>query len=245
MGNAQRYDRLDALRGVAMVWMTAYHFCFDLNHYRWISQDFYRDPFWTWQRTAIVSLFLLCAGAGQAVALQQGQSWSHFWRRWSQIVGCALLVSAGSYLIYPGSYIYFGVLHGIAVMLIIVRLTAHWGRWLWLCGGVAVAMKFIAFYALSMSASLQFLNGRAFNWLGLISVKPVTEDYVPLIPWLGVMWWGVAATRWLLQYRPAALSGPIPAAVQWLAFLGTCSLGYYMLHQPILFGILEAAQYFR
>ena len=33
------------------------------------AQDFYRDPFWTWQRTCIVTLFLLCAGIGQAVAL--------------------------------------------------------------------------------------------------------------------------------------------------------------------------------
>ena len=29
-------------------------------------QNFYHDPFWTGQRTAIVSLFLLCAGLGQA-----------------------------------------------------------------------------------------------------------------------------------------------------------------------------------
>ncbi len=235
-----RFDRLDALRGVAIVWMTVYHFCFDLNHYGWISQDFYRDPFWTWQRTAIVSLFLLCAGAGQAVALQQGQSWPRFWRRWGQIAGCALLVSVGSYLMYPQSYIYFGVLHGIALMLIIVRLTAHWGSWLWLLGGAAIAMKFIAFYALSMSAALQFLNGKTFNWLGLISVKPVTEDYVPLFPWLGVMWCGLAATQWLLQHRPALLTGSIPAAARWLAFLGAWSLAYYMLHQPIMIGLLGA-----
>lgn len=238
-----RFDRLDALRGVAIVWMTVYHFCFDLNHYGWISQDFYRDPFWTWQRTAIVSLFLLCAGAGQAVALQQGQSWPHFWRRWGQVVGCALLVSVGSYLMYPQSYIYFGVLHGIALMLIIVRLTAHWGSWLWWCGAAAIAMKFIAFYALSMSTTLQFLNGKTFNWLGLISVKPVTEDYVPLLPWLGVMWWGLAATKWLLQYRPALLTGSVPAAARWLAFLGTWSLAYYMLHQPIMLGLLGAIRY--
>ena len=27
-----------------------------------LRQDFYRDPVWTWQRTAIVSAFLFCAG---------------------------------------------------------------------------------------------------------------------------------------------------------------------------------------
>src|SRR5207244_2966870 len=46
-----RYDTIDALRGAAIVWMTVFHFCFDLNHFGWIRQDFYRDPAWTLQRT--------------------------------------------------------------------------------------------------------------------------------------------------------------------------------------------------
>ena len=124
-----RIDAVDALRGVAMLWMTAFHFCFDLNHFGHIRQNFYLDPFWTWQRSAIVSLFLLCAGLGQAIAVAQGQSWPRFWRRWAQVAGCALLVTAGSWLMYPQSFIYFGVLHGMAVLLIIARLSAHWGRW--------------------------------------------------------------------------------------------------------------------
>ena len=126
----QRLDRIDALRAVAMLWMTAYHFAFDLDHFRLIDQDFHRDPFWTWQRTAIVSLFLFTAGLSQAVALAQGQGWPRFWRRWGQVAGAALLVSAGSALMFPSTFIYFGVLHGIAVMLILVRLTAGWGGWL-------------------------------------------------------------------------------------------------------------------
>ncbi|MFY8088584.1 MAG: heparan-alpha-glucosaminide N-acetyltransferase domain-containing protein, partial [Rubrivivax sp.] len=54
-----RFDRLDALRGVAIVWMAVFHFCFDLNHFRLLEprQNFYLDPFWTWQRASIVSLF--------------------------------------------------------------------------------------------------------------------------------------------------------------------------------------------
>ncbi len=78
----RRFENLDAIRGFAMVWMTFFHFCFDLNNARVIQQDFYRDPLWTWQRTCILSLFLLCAGAGQAIAQRQGQSWRQFGRRW-------------------------------------------------------------------------------------------------------------------------------------------------------------------
>ncbi|WP_041675335.1 heparan-alpha-glucosaminide N-acetyltransferase [Ramlibacter tataouinensis] len=236
----RRHDRIDALRGLAIVWMTAFHFCFDLNHFGWLKQDFYTDPFWTWQRTAIVSLFLFCAGLGQAAAVEQGQRWPRFWKRWAQVAGCALLVTAGSYLMFPRSFIYFGVLHGIAVMLIIVRLTAGWGRWLWLAGALAIAAKFAASHAHALGVAPGFLNDAAWNWLGLIGRKPVTEDYVPLLPWLGVMWWGMAAGQWLLRRRPERVAGRLPTAAAPLAWLGRWSLSWYMLHQPVLIGLMTA-----
>ena len=59
---------------------------------------------------------------------QQRQGWPRFWRRWLQIAGCALLVSLGSAWMFPRSYISFGVLHGIALMLIVTRATARWRR---------------------------------------------------------------------------------------------------------------------
>ncbi len=234
----RRFDRIDALRGVAVVWMTAFHFCFDLNYFGWIRQNFYADPLWTWQRTAIVSLFLFCAGLGQAVAAAQGQGWPRFWRRWAQVAGCALLVTAGSYLMFPHSFIYFGVLHGIAVMLIVVRLTAGWGHWLWLAGALAIAAKLIAAYAHSTGAAAAFLNEPLWNWLGLIGRKPVTEDYVPLVPWLGVMWWGMAAGQWLLRHHLERVAAPAPPGTAPLAWLGRWSLSWYMLHQPVMIGVL-------
>ena len=238
---SSRFALLDALRGLAMLWMTVFHFCFDLNHFGYFQQDFYRDPVWTWQRTLIVSLFLFCAGLGQAIARGQGLRWSRFWQRWLQVAGCALLVTLGSWWMYPNSFIYFGVLHGMAVMLIVARLSAHWGGWLWSLGALAIASKFIAAYALSVLAGGQFdafFNGPAMNWLGWITQKPVTEDYVPLFPWLGVMWWGVAAGQTLQQHGQRLNGRPLPAALQPLAVLGRWSLSYYMLHQPVLIGAL-------
>jgi uncharacterized membrane protein len=227
---AQRVDRLDALRGAAIVWMALFHFAFDLNHFRLLPtlHNFHHDPLWTLQRACIVSLFLFCAGLGQAVALQQGQAWPRFWRRWAQVAGCALLVTAGSWLMFPKSYIAFGVLHGIAVMLIVTRLTGGWGRWLWLLGAVAIALPRLV--------ALPLFDSPALSWVGLVTHKPITEDYVPLLPWLGVMWWGLAAGQWLLAKRPAWMGGALPAATQPLALLGRWSLSFYMLHQPLLIG---------
>lgn len=227
---ADRHARLDALRGLAIVWMAVFHFCFDLAHFRLIGANFHADPFWLHQRTAIVSLFLFCAGLGQAVALHAGQGGARFWRRWAQIAGCALLVSAGSALMFPRSWISFGVLHGIALMLIVCRFSAGAGRWLWPLGLAAILLPQFVQHPL--------FDSRLANWVGLVTRRPVTEDYVPLLPWLGVMWWGLASGRWLIEHRPGWLGGPLPTAARPLAVLGRWSLSFYMLHQPLLIGAL-------
>lgn len=237
-----RYAGLDVLRGLAMVWMTAFHFCFDLAYFGWWRQDFLHDPFWTGQRTAIVSLFLLCVGLGQALAWQQAVSWPRFLRRWGQIAGCALLVSAGSYLMFPRSFIHFGVLHGVAVMLLVARFSAGWRvRWLWLAGALALAMPWLAGWWLRgpLIDAAPALNGRALNWLGLVTRKPFTEDYVPVFPWLGVVWWGMALGRWRLRRPALPLAGPVAGVAAPLAWLGRHSLSYYMLHQPVMIGALS------
>lgn len=240
--NPSRFEVVDALRGAAMLWMTAFHFSFDLNQFGYIAQNFYTDPVWTGQRTLIVSLFLACAGMGQALAVGAGQKWPRFWRRWGQVAGCALLVTAGSWLMYPQTFIYFGVLHGMAVMLLLARLTVGWGRWLWPAGAAVIAIYFIAPHAVATMASAGFvdgLNSPRMNWLGLITVKPVTQDYVPLLPWLGVMWWGVAAGNALrAALKAERLTGQVPPIFKPLVRLGRWSLSYYMLHQPVMIGAL-------
>jgi len=227
-----RFDRLDALRGAAIVWMAVFHLCFDLNLYGLIEprQNFYRDPFWTGQRTAIVSLFLLCAGLGQSVALEAAQGWPRFWRRWAQVAGCALLVSLGSAWMFPQSWISFGVLHGMAVMLVAARMLAPLRAWLWLLGAVALALPWLVQHP--------FFDGPLTNWIGLVTRKPRTEDYVPVLPWLGVMLWGLAAGQWLLAHRRGLLAGAVPAVLQPLALLGRWPLSFYMLHQPVFIGAI-------
>jgi len=227
-----RCDRLDALRGAAIVWMAAFHFGFDLNHFGWITQDFYRDPVWTWQRSCIVSLFLFCAGAGQALAMLNGQGAARFWKRWSQVAGCALLVSLGSWFMFPNGWISFGVLHGVAAMLLLLRL------------GLArlpnAALLVLAALAIAAPHVVQhpMFDTRWTNWLGLVTHKPITEDYVPVLPWLGAMLLGFVTTRLRTQLWQGAAPRP-------LAVLGRWSLSFYMVHQPVLIGMLMAVQFLR
>jgi uncharacterized membrane protein len=228
-----RFDRLDALRGVAIVWMAIFHFCYDLNYFGFIRENMLADPKWTLQRAGIVTLFLLCAGAGQEIASHQGQPLARFWRRWAQIAGCALLVSVASWLMFPRTWISFGVLHGIAVMLIVVRFTASWGAWRFALGAIAIALPRLVQHP--------FFDSRATDWIGLVTRLPVTEDYVPVLPWLGVMWWGAATTGWLLRHRKSMLAGPLPRPLAGLAFLGRWSLTFYMTHQLVLMGGVAAA----
>ncbi len=229
--SSERLLRLDALRGLAIVWMAIFHFSFDLRHFGFTQADFYRDPFWTGQRTAIVSLFLLCAGAGQAVAMAQRQSWPRFWRRWAQVAGCALLVSAGSWFMFPKSFISFGVLHGMAVMLLILRLAGPR-----VPVAVALLLGLVA-VLLPLALHHPLFDSRWLNWTGLVTRLPITEDYVPVLPWLGVMLWGFALIRW----RPELLQGALPRLLHPLALLGRWSLSFYMLHQPVLIGLLTLA----
>ncbi len=239
-GKAQRHERLDALRGMAVLWMAAYHFCFDLNHLGLIKprQYFFSDPLWTWQRAAIVTLFVFCAGLSMAVALRQGQGWPRFWRRWAQVAACAVLVSAGSALMFPNSWISFGVLHGLAVMLVLARLLA-----------LALPARPLLWAGLGVLALVlpawikhRFFDSAWTHWVGLVTRPPITEDWVPVLPWLGVMLLGLAAGHVELRRPRPWLTQALPRSLRYVAALGRWSLSFYMLHQPVLLGALLAGR---
>ncbi len=242
----RRAARLDALRGLAICWMVGFHLCFDLNLFAlWTPQQhFTKDVFWTLQRSCIVSLFMLCAGVGQGLALASGQGWPQFWRRWWQVAGCAVLVSAGSALMFPQSWIHFGVLHGSAVMLLLLRLA--WPGLLRSVGARAFPWCLLGLGALAWLlpswAAHPIFNPMWLNWSGLVTRLPNTVDYAPVFPWLGVVLWG-AAWGWWAQARPSAvLWGRLPRVLSPLAWLGRHTLSVYMLHQPVLLGLVWAWQ---
>ena len=244
--SSPRFAAVDALRGAACVWMAAYHFCFDLRVFGWQPDwDFYSDPFWTNQRTAILSTFLLCAGIGQGIASQQGQNWPRFWRRWARVAAGAALVSISTYWVFSDRFVSFGVLHGIALMLIITRVLApHWRpRYFVALGLACIGLHFFYQSQVATGAGLPAaFDSRWLNWLGLVSHKPATEDFVPLLPWLGVMLLGAAIGLGLRTHTSSPMANWLsPVWAKPLVFLGQHSLGFYLLHQPVFWGLLYLA----
>uniref|UniRef100_E6PRV7 Heparan-alpha-glucosaminide N-acetyltransferase catalytic domain-containing protein n=2 Tax=root TaxID=1 RepID=E6PRV7_9ZZZZ len=227
-----RLGGLDTLRGLAIVWMMSFHFSFDLNWFGFIHADFYTSPWWLWQRICIVSLFLFSAGLAQSYGDARGRREAAFWKRWGQIFGCGLLVVVGSYLAFPQSFIYFGILQGVAAMLLVHHLLSRrLGAWVLLLAPLAIAAPQLWGHPL--------FNPPLWNWTGLITQKPITEDYVPLLPWIGVFWVG-SGLGVLLQrvdFKPLAV---LPS-VRPLAFLGRWPLTIYMLHQPVFVGLVWLA----
>jgi uncharacterized membrane protein len=133
---------------------------------------------------------------------------------------------------FPKSWISFGVLHGFAVMLVLARVAAPLRGWLWPLGLLFVLLPHVVQHP--------FFDTRWTNWIGLVTRKPVTEDFAPLLPWLGVMLWGLAGGQWLLARRRGVLAAALPAVLRPLAGLGRWSLSFYMLHQPLLIGAILA-----
>jgi uncharacterized membrane protein len=224
-----RIAAVDTLRGSALCLMFVYHFSFDLRYYRVIAADFEHDPFWLGFRALIVAAFMTLVGISLVLAYRAGATPAHLWKRIGVIAACAILASAGSFVLFPRTFIYFGILHCIAVASILAWPAVRWPRVALVVGIVVI----VAGWTLSDS----LFDTRALSWIGFATHKPATEDYVPLAPWTGVVLVGIALGQALARraWRPLA---PLARAPRWLRFLGRHSLVVYMVHQPILLAVL-------
>ncbi len=230
-----RIAAIDHARGLALVAMIAYHFAFDLRMFGLTHSDFEHDPFWLTARAAIVSSFLLLVGIGAVLARRdpRADAWQRYLRRTLVIAACAGLVTAMSLVMFPASFIWFGILHAIAVMSLVAWPLATRPRFALVAGIAAIVA--------GLTLSSPFFDTLPWSALGFMTHKPVTEDYVPLFPWVGVVLLGIAAGHALVRrdFAPVASLAHTPRV---LGFLGRHSLITYMVHQPLLVGALWLAR---
>jgi len=232
--SASRLALVDALRGFAVAQMIAYHFIYDLSYFRWVDLVMTRDQPWVAWRAAIVTQFLLLVGVSLVLRTSFKPSAADFWKRWGQIAAAAVLVSVGSWLVFGPRFIYIGILHFVAAALLIVRPVLRLGTWNVALGAVCVLAGFVYTH--------EFFDLPPATIIGFMTTKPHTEDYVPLFPWIGVVLIGAGmAARWQRAnwHVPAALTQLNERPPRWLLFLGTWALTVYLLHQPILLGVMS------
>jgi len=226
-----RIRAIDALRGAAICMMIVYHAAFDLNWFHIISADFNHDRFWLSFRDLIVSSFLLLVGVSLVLASRAGISPKRFWNRIALVGACAILVTVGSYVTFPKTFITFGILHCIVVSSILGWPLVRFPR--------AALMVGVVVIVAGVAIGVPLFDLPLLNWVGLMTHKPPTEDYVPLLPWLGVVLVGISIGWWLLERRMHDLRQISRASPKWLTWLGRHSLLVYMIHQPIMMGLLR------
>ena len=139
--------------------MMAYHFSFDLNYFDVVDFDFYQDPFWLASRAFIVSLFLGLVGISLGLATANGLNKARYLRRLGLLIISAVAVSSASYIVYPQSMIFFGILHFISVASLIGLLFIHY-YWANLIIGVLLIVT-------GLTLQHPVFDYPALQWIGL------------------------------------------------------------------------------
>jgi len=234
----ERFWELDALRGVALVFMVAYHFVFDLNYFE-ILRLGPQSPFFL-AAPAIGGAFLLLAGVSLSISYARHKNlgaaalFSRQLRRGALLFAAAALITAAT-LAYPDrGFVVFGVIHLIAVSVVLSFAFRNFGT-ANLFLGLALVLAGVA--AGSVTVDTPFLV-----WLGVSFPGFYTLDYYPLLPWFGVVLVGMFLGKTVYPGANRSFRVPAPRLGQ-LQFLGRNSLAIYLLHQPILVGIITAFKF--
>ncbi len=177
---------------------------------------------------------MVLVGVGLVLGHGEGMRWRAFWKRWLFIAGGAGLITLGTWFTFPDSFVYFGVLHAIALTSLLALPFLFTP--LWLTGLVAVAV-----IGLHFAYADPLFNEKLFSWLGFWEVPPPANDLVPVFPWLGVVLLGVLAMRLVrgtrLEARLAAIQ-PRTFVARVLGWMGRWSLVIYLVHQPLLLAVI-------
>lgn len=238
-----RIWEVDSWRGVAIITMIIFHLVYDLRAYGGMPIVLHQGFWFYFQRFTAIS-FIALSGVSVVLSYSRtlaasgsvdGLGWKIV-RRGLHVLGIGMIFTVVMRL---GGFarIDFGVLHLIGTS-IICSIPLLNRRWLTLA--VAAVL-----YALSYL--LQFMNVQAspgVSWLVPLGIEPpgyYYSDYFPFPHWFAVFLIGVFVGT--VFYEGGARKLPLPNFGEIfpfpvLQFLGRHSLVIYVIHQPVLIGIL-------
>lgn len=231
----KRIWELDALRGVFMIAIIFFHLMYDLVYLFGIvelttplAQKLYQFGN-DWGGTPFLFLSGLCVTIGSRPV------------KWGLTVICGgmiiSLVTAGMYLLGfagKGIIIYFGVLHCIGTCMLLWPLCKKLPTPVLLVLGIAFA---------AVGLYLRHNVYVDFSWLtplGFVTRGFASSDFFPLLPNLGYFLVGASLGRILYQDKRTLLPNVNENnhIIRFFSFFGKNSLLIYLLHQPILAGLV-------
>lgn len=241
---AERFLEIDAIRGVAIVLMILYHFLFDYSFFVQPIVNVYSGWAFGLGRLSAV-LFVGLAGLSWTLhthrkhfaSSARENEWRVYVRRGVMLLCAGLGISLVTFLLFPQNAIWFGVLHLLGLSFIIGLPFLHRPR--------AALVGGILFTGGGVALSTLFATRLPF-WPILFPVVFSTFDYFPLLPWFGIFLLGIRAGHYFYpngKKWSTKIPAILPAQVgRVLAVLGKKSLLIYLVHQPILIGIILLAR---
>ena len=237
---AKRYNRshwLDAIRGVAIIMMVVFHFFYDLTLFGLAEIPIYSSTGWIVFRFIILSSFLGTVGVSLYLHHQRGINYSAYARRVMFITINAWAITLVTYIMLTEQYVFFGILHLIALSsifgLLFVRL-----YWLNLILGLAILV-------IGYNYSNAIFDNFGTRWIGMLPRATGSADFTPIFPFFGLVLLGMFVARFLgnaiYAQGPNARMlklGLVARITSGLAGMGRYSLIIYMIHQPIIWGLL-------
>ncbi|KMO43799.1 hypothetical protein VQ03_06925 [Methylobacterium tarhaniae] len=236
---ARRLAVIDLARGVALLAMALYHLTWDLGFLRLTPENAALSPLGRAAAHGIAASFLMLVGV--SLVLAQGRKsgwWRSYLARLGRIALAAGAISLATSWLFPDSWIFFGILHCIALssVLALPALKAPLPL-----VGLAAALVLAGPTLAARAGSPGFLDAPGLLFLGLGATVPTTNDYVPLFPWFGFVLAGIGLGRIGLPRLAASRAGawaPRGGAGRLATAAGRHSLAVYLLHQPLLLGLL-------
>jgi uncharacterized membrane protein len=213
-----RANYLDSLRGIAVIWMVIFHTAYDLNIFQFVSWDF-STGFWYAFPRVIAFTFLFCVGASLNYTHRPQINWNSLIKRSQKLGLAALIISVSTYFMFPSNWIYFGTLHCIFMGSIL--------------GALLVNKRKLALVILILILIGQYALDFDIKWVSSLT-KRQSMDFIPIYPWFWPILLGILIQPFLSKLSILQEIKPN----RYLNFLGQNSLKIYLIHQPVIFGLI-------